>query len=158
MVKRAALSVALFAFTLGGVFSADGRQQPKQSVALPIDEVIHKFAAAESRNRTARNYFLYTQDFAMQTLEIGGFTSGECHRISEIVYDNSGTRSEKIVFYPPSTLRGLTITPQDIQDLGGVQPFALALEDLPKYQVDYVGKEHVDELETYVFDVKPKQI
>ncbi len=43
-----------------------------------------------------------------------------------------------------------------MQDLAGVQPFALATEDLAKYQVDYVGKEKVDELTTYTFDVKPK--
>ena len=43
-----------------------------------------------------------------------------------------------------------------MQDLAGVQPFALATEDLAKYQINYFGKEKVDELNTYVFDVKPK--
>jgi hypothetical protein len=45
-----------------------------------------------------------------------------------------------------------------MQDLAGVQPFALTAEDLPKYQVDYAGKEKIDELDTFVFNVKPKQI
>ncbi|MBO0722955.1 MAG: hypothetical protein J2P41_19170, partial [Blastocatellia bacterium] len=37
-----------------------------------------------------------------------------------------------------------------------LQPFALASEDLPNYNVTYVGKERVDQLDTYVFDVNPK--
>src|SRR5262249_60029373 len=39
-----------------------------------------------------------------------------------------------------------------------LQPFALTSEDLPSYFVSYVGKEKVDELNTYVFDVIPKVI
>src|SRR5262249_9966407 len=157
------LSFALLAIMAIGGFGVFGRQQREAApqsrpAASQIDEIIHKFAAAESRNKKARNYYIYTQDFDMKTIGIGGFITGECHRISEIVYDDRGTRAEKIIFYPPPPLEGLSITPQDIQDLGGVQPFALSLEDLPKYQVDYVGKEHVDELDTYVFDVKPRQI
>lgn len=45
-----------------------------------------------------------------------------------------------------------------MQDLADVHPFALASEDLPKYQVDFAGKERIDELNTYAFDVKPKSI
>jgi hypothetical protein len=52
----------------------------------------------------------------------------------------------------------LQITAEDMQDLAGVQPFALTAEDLPKYQIDYVGKERIDELNTYMFDVKPKSM
>ena len=43
-------------------------------------------------------------------------------------------------------------------DLQNVQPFVLTTEDLPKYDVKYVGREHLDELDTYVFDVGPKKI
>jgi hypothetical protein len=75
--------------------------------------------------------------------------------VSEIVYDNHSNRIEKITYFPASTLRELQITPEDMQDLAGVQPFALTLEDISKYQIDYKGKEHVDELNTHVFEVKP---
>ncbi len=47
---------------------------------------------------------------------------------------------------------------EEMQDLAGVQPFALGTEDLPKYLLTYTGKEKIDELDTYVFDVKPKEI
>jgi hypothetical protein len=158
MVQRVVLSSALFVITMGAM-ATYGRQQPKQSAgALPIDEIIHKFAAAESRNRNARNVYTYTQDFDIKTLGIGGFITGEFHRVSEIVYDDRGKRFEKITFFPQPTLTEISMTQEDMDDLAGVQPFALTLEDLSKYQVDYVGKERIDELQTYTFDIKPRQL
>ena len=140
-----------------GAAGAFGGQQPKP--APPgMDEIIRKFASAESRNKKARNNYTYTQDFDIKTLGIGGYITGEFHRVSDIVYDDRGNRVEKITFFPQPTLTELVITKEDMDDLAGVQPFALSLEDLPKYQVDYSGKERVDELQTYVFDVKPRQL
>ena len=34
----------------------------------------------------------------------------------------------------------------------------LTTDELPKYDISYVGREQVDEISTYVFDVKPKKI
>jgi hypothetical protein len=158
MVNRVALSSIVAALALTGVLGAEARQQPKQAPALPIDQIIHKFAAAETRNRAARNVYIYNQDFDIKTLGIGGFITGEFHRVSEIVYDDRGNRIEKITFFPQPTLTEISMTKEDMDDLAGVQPFALTLDDLPKYQVDYVTKERVDELQTYIFDVKPRQL
>jgi len=35
-------------------------------------------------------------------------------------------------------------------------PFILTTEDQPKYNIDYIGRQKVDELDTYVFAVAPK--
>ncbi|MFY9553245.1 MAG: hypothetical protein WAV47_00855 [Blastocatellia bacterium] len=132
-------------------------QKSAQKAPAPsIEEVIRRFAEAESENSIARNNYAFTQDFDLITIGEGGSATGRFHRVSDIVLDDRGNRIEKITFFPPSTLVALTITNEDMQDLSGVQPFALTAEDLPKYQVDYVGKEKLDELNTYVFDVKPK--
>jgi len=130
--------------------------KPSQTVQPGIGEVIRRFAEAETQNRIARNNYTFTQDFDVRTIGEAGSVTGRFHRVSEIVFDDRSKRFEKITFFPPSTLTTLQITTEDMQDLAGVQPFALAAEDLAKYQIDYVGKEKVDELNTYVFDVKPK--
>lgn len=122
-----------------------------------IQEVIRRFAAAESENRSARNNYTFTQDFDLITVGEAGSVTGRFHRVSDIILDDRGNRIEKITFFPPSTLTTLELRNEDMQDLASVQPFALATEDLPKYQVDYVGKEKLDELNTYMFDVKPKE-
>ena len=84
--------------------------------------------------------------------------TGEYRRVSDIVYDDRGARVEKITFFPMSTLTEISISQEDMKDLAGVQPFALTTEDIPKYQIDYGGKERVDELNTYTFNVKPKKL
>jgi hypothetical protein len=53
---------------------------------------------------------------------------------------------------------GLSLSQQDLDDVEHVQPFVLTTADLPKYDVKYIGREQLDELSTYVFDVAPKKI
>src|SRR5437870_2746355 len=131
--------------------------KPSQNAQAPaIEEVIRRFAEAETQNRIARNNYTFTQDFDVLTIGEAGSVTGRFHRVSDIVLDDRGNRVEKITFFPPPTLTELQITNEDMQDLAGVQPFALATEDLAKYQIDYIGKEKIDELTTYVFDVKPR--
>jgi hypothetical protein len=66
-------------------------------------------------------------------------------------------RFEKITFFPPPTLTELQITNEDMQDLAGVQRFAVLQPRIYRsITIDYLGKEKVDELNTYIFDVKPK--
>src|SRR5260370_14396217 len=37
-------------------------------------------------------------------------------------------------------------------------PFVLTSDELPEYSILYVGQQKEDELDTYVFDVAPKQM
>jgi hypothetical protein len=130
-----------------------GRQNSSEP---SVDEIIRRFAAAESENKIARNNYTFTQDIEILTLGEGGSITGRFKRVSDIVYDNLGNRVERITHFPVSTAR-VSLTQDDLKDFGGVQPFALSIDDLPKYNVVYVGKERIDELSTYVFDVKPKK-
>jgi TonB family protein len=50
------------------------------------------------------------------------------------------------------------VTAEDLDDLGGIQPFALEPSKIPKYNIKYVGKDKIDELDLYVFDVTPKVV
>lgn len=151
------LSVILtLALTCTSVFSSQGTDS-RDGTTPSIPEVIRRFAEAETQNRIARNNYMFTQDFELTTYGEAGSITGKFHRISEIVFDDRSNRFEKITFFPPSTAK-VDMTTQDMQDMAGVQPFALTTEDLPKYQIDYVGKEKIDELNTYIFEVKPKAI
>lgn len=152
MQSRFSILVIVLMLLPATVFAQGSPNQPS------IDEVIRRFAAAESENKIARNNYTFTQDVDLMTLGEAGSITGRYKRVSDIVYDDLGNRIERITHFPPSTLTAISVTQQDLQDLAGVQPFALTIEDLPKYDVKFVGKEKVDELQTYVFDVKPKQI
>lgn len=155
-MKKVSLPLTLILVTLitisGFGVSAQTKAQPS------IEEVIRKFAEAESQNKIARNNYTFTQDVEVMTLSDAGLPTGRFKRVSDIVYDDLGNRIEKITHFPPSTLSAISMTKEDFEDLAGVQPFALTTEDLSKYDIKHVGKERIDELDLYTFDVKPKEI
>jgi hypothetical protein len=52
----------------------------------------------------------------------------------------------------------VTLTPQDMEDIRSLLAFAITTEELAHYSISYAGQQHIDELDSYVFDVAPKTI
>ena len=125
---------------------------------MPPEEIINQFTKKESELREIWKEYAYQQESKLQVLGPADTISGEYYQVSDFVFNDAGTRIEKIIKAPPSTLdqAGLTMTAEDKNAFINLQPFALAAEELPNYFVSYVGKEKVDDLNTYVFDVIPK--
>jgi hypothetical protein len=134
--------------------SGISNQQPD----IPVDQIIKQFAAREAEFKTERDNFTYTQTFSIQTLDDAGRVDGEYKMGSEIVFTPAGKRYEKVTYAPQSTLQRIMLSQQDLDDLEHVQPFVLTTTELPKYDIKYVGREQVDELGTYVFEVGPKTL
>ena len=130
----------------------------RPSADVDVDHIIQAFSSKETQFRQALNQYSFKRDAVVQTIGLGGEISGEYHRTSQFVFDDNGNRYEKILFFPQPTIEegGLIITPEDIEDLGGIEPFALESSKINRYNFSYVGKEHIDELDLYVFDVAPK--
>ena len=126
---------------------------------IPVEEIISQFADMESEFRLARGNYTYRQDVTVQELNARDRVIGEYHMISDILFEPNGRdRTEKVVFAPQSTLEGIQLTPQDLDDIRDIQPFVLTTEDLHLYDVEYLGKELIDEVDTYVFQVGPKAL
>ena len=45
-----------------------------------------------------------------------------------------------------------------LQPRGEVQPFVLTTAELPEYDINYLGREKIDEIGCFVFSVKPKKL
>jgi hypothetical protein len=129
-----------------------------QSPAMPVDQIIQRFAAREAEFKKERDNYTYTQTFVIQTIDPDGMADGEYQMKSDILFTPAGKRYEKVVYAPASTLQRIQMTQQDLDDLEHVQPFVLTTEELPKYDIKYVGRETIDELNTYMFDVGPKKL
>ncbi len=129
-----------------------------EAPAIPAEQIIERFAAHEAEFKRERDNYTYTQTFVIQTIDYDGQPDGEHRMTSEVVFTPAGRRYEKIVYAPPPTLERIKLSQQDLDDLEHVQPFVLTTEELPKYDIRYVGRQRVDELATYVFDVAPKKI
>jgi hypothetical protein len=125
---------------------------------LPPAEIIRRFTEKESELRQIWINYSYQQETKFQEIGPAKTISGEFYQVSEFVFDDAGKRLERILKAPMPTLQRLIMSPEDRNALINLQPFALAKEELPNYNVTYVGKEKIDDLNTYVFDVVPKAI
>ena len=124
----------------------------------PPDEIIQKFAAKESEFQEALNHYTYRRVARVQTIDDDNKVDGEYYEVDDVIFDPSGKRTEKVVFAPGSTLQRVMMTPSDLQDIQRGYPFVLTAEDIGQYNVKYVGRQKVDEVDCYAFDVSPKQI
>jgi hypothetical protein len=168
------IQFALFSvFCLLGSFwsiSAQNTNKPREltletntqttNKSLTPDEIIRRFTTRETELRETFKEYSYIQESKLQVIGPADTISGEYYQVSEFVFNDSGKRIERILKAPQSTLdqAGLTMTQEDKNAFINLQPFALTSEDLPNYNVSYVGKEKVDQLDTYVFDVAPKAL
>ena len=123
-----------------------------------IQAIIRRFAEKEKEFQTARENYTYRQIVKVQELSPDGEVNGTFHVEEDIIFTPDGQRIEKVAYAPLSTLRGISISPEDERDLRSVQPFVLTTDDLHKYDVKYMGRQNVDELSTYVFMVVPRRI
>jgi len=145
------MSIRLPGLLLLCAFASTGADEPAP------EEIIRKFAAKEAEFAKARESYTYRQSVKIQELTPGGAVQGQHEMVSDIIFSAEGKRTEKVVRAPVSTLR-LLLDPGDEQDLRNVQPFVLTTNELPKYDIRYLGKQKVDEIPCYQFAVKPKKM
>ncbi len=157
MIKRTLLSGLL---VLGLVWAAFGQIASgivkKDLPQAEIDKIIKKFTNNEGLFRRALNVYAFKRNATIQTVGMGGQITGTYQRNSYLTFNEAGERFEKILFFPTSTLTEITVSKEDIDNLGGIDPFAIEPKMVDQYKFDYLGKEHIDELDLYVFDVGPK--
>jgi len=126
--------------------------------AIAPEEIIRKFAAKESEFQKALNHYTYRRVARVQTIDDDNKVDGEYYEVDDVIFDLTGARTEKVVFAPQNTLQRVSMSPSDLQDIQHGYPFVLTAEDIGQYDVKYVGRQKVDELDCYVFDVSPKVI
>src|SRR5215472_9748897 len=117
------------------------------------DEIVRKFAAKELEFQQARNNYTYRQSVKLEEVQGGG----KWEEVSDIIFTPEGKRIEKVVYAPVISLHHISLSPQDVQDLRNVQPFVLTTPEIPEYDIQYLGKEKVDDISCYTFSVKPKK-
>jgi hypothetical protein len=150
---RAAFSL-LFAVALPAI-SAPAKAEPTEP---ELQGIIEKFAAKESEFLLARERYTYRQTVRVEDFDGGGSMGGRYDLVSDIVFTGNGKRTERIVRAPVSTIKFVTFSPEDEQDIRSVQPFVLNSKELPKYHVRYLGREKLDEIDTLAFAVKPREM
>ena len=123
-----------------------------------IQRIIQEFAAKEKVFREARNNYTYHQVNKVQELGPDNEIVGTYQQEWDILYDDSGKRIERVTYAPTPSLKGLIVTKEDIENFRNIQPFVLTTEDLPEYDIKYLGHVKVDQIVAYVFSLRPKEI
>ena len=154
------VSLLAFAATAAAQTNCDEGNGPirtAQPNGISPQQIIQKFGEKEAIFKDARDHYTYTQEILVQTLD-GDTVDGEFRQVSDILYDDKGNRLEQVKFAPQPSLQRIMMTKEDFDDFRNRLPFVLTSEDLPKYDILYVGQQKVDELDTFVFDVAPKKV
>ncbi|HSI88282.1 MAG TPA: hypothetical protein VK918_04445 [Pyrinomonadaceae bacterium] len=121
-----------------------------------IDSIVARFTRNELDFREALTNYVFNRSATIQTIGMGGQITGVYRRDSFMTFTGDGRRFERITYAPVSTLTEINVTPSDLEDLGGVNPFALEPSMISQYNFTYLGKEKIDELNLHVFEVQPK--
>src|ERR1043166_8590167 len=152
LIAGLCVSVCFLGATRSQYFSREARVS--ESIQLPANPVnlaggafeneaaiIQRFIDTESRQRAALNQHMFKRDVILQTVAPSGEVTGEYIRNSEFLFDDKGRRIERLIYHPPSTIREMRITREDIQDLAGSQLLGVDVTEIAKYQFRVAGSE-----------------
>jgi len=123
-----------------------------------IQRIIREFAAKEKLFKGARDNYTYHQINKVETLDADGNVDGQFEQDWDILYDDSGKRIERVTYAPVDTLQRISVTAEDLNAMRNIQPFVLTTDELPEYDIKYLGHVKVDEITTYVFSIRPKEM
>jgi hypothetical protein len=123
------------------------------------EEIVKRFGEREAEFAQARDNYTFRQSVKVDTIDDdSGRVDGEYQQITDITFDKDGKREEHVIFAPQNTLQRVMMSPTDFDEIEHRLPFILTTDDLPHYDVQYLGRQRVDELDTYVFQAGPKTI
>src|SRR5262249_52681486 len=129
-------------------FQSDNRKSPT--------DILNESAERGKKLQAALNQYSYYAELTIETVSEADTITGKYYRFSQISHDSNGQRREKVL-ENTSTLPGeIYIGSNAANNITRVYSFMLTPESLEQYDFNYIGRERIDELDTWVFDVKPR--
>jgi hypothetical protein len=132
--------------------------EPAAPPALPPDEIIRRFSQKEDLYLATRPTYGYRKSIRIDEFGPEGKVVGQFLMTTETTRAANGQVINKVVEKPQSTLHYFNLETEDVKDLDRIPAFPLASSQLAKYELKYIGQEQVDEIECYIFQVKPKTL
>jgi len=126
--------------------------------SLPPEEIIRKFAAKEDQFVAARPTYGARKSIRIDEFDRQGKLAGQFLMVTETIRTADGRIVNKVVEHPQSTLHVFPLEPEDVKELERIPQFPLNSAQLAKYDLKYIGEETIDEIDCYIFQVKPKAL
>jgi len=131
---------------------------PEAPPDLPEGEIVKRFSLKEDEYIYTRTKYTYRKTIRIQEFDADGQLAGEFVLVTQPSRDAEGKLFEKIVERPQSTLRHFFLRSEDLDGLQRIPAFPLTSSQLAKYDLKYLGKEQVDEIDCYIFQAKPRMV
>ncbi len=132
--------------------------EPAAPPTLPEVEIVKHFSQKEDEYILSRTGYSYRKTIRIQEFGADGNPSGEFVLVTQPGRDVDGKLVEKVVERPRSTLQHLYLRSEDLEGLQRIPAFPLTSGQLAKYDLKYLGKEQVDEIDCYIFQAKPRMV
>jgi hypothetical protein len=122
---------------------------------IPQDEIIKRFAANEDIMAKVYKTYIFTQTISVE--ELSG-PPGKFVASGEVYTKPDGNQYWRAVQPLQSNLKTTTLTLEDVRTIASLPLFVLTSGEVGNYNFLYAGQDKLDQLNTYVFQVKPKQL
>jgi hypothetical protein len=122
---------------------------------LPVEEIIHKFAANEDVMKKAYDTYDFTQSIRLDELSDPG---GKFSVTAETYVKADGLRYLRVTKPAESSLKLMHFSLEDVRVIASMPEFPLTAAEIENYSFKYAGQEKLDQLNTYIFQVKPKTL
>ena len=132
--------------------------EPPAPPSLPVEEIIRRFSQKEDEYQESRPNYGFRKSVRIQEFGPDGSAIGEFLRVTQYQKLADGRVAMKAIEKPQSTLQGVYLAPEDLDALDRIPVYPLTSGQLAKYDLKFIGRELVDEVDCYIFQVKPKTV
>jgi hypothetical protein len=122
---------------------------------IPEQEIIQKFAANEDVMKKVFDTYSFQESIRLDELTDPG---GKFSVTGYEYMKPDGQRYLRVEQQPESTLKLVHFSLEDVRVLSTLPLFPLTSEEIANYTFLYAGQEKLDQLNTYIFQVKPKML
>src|SRR5580704_16926891 len=120
---------------------------------VPEQEIIQKLAANEDVMKQKYETYDFTQTIRIEEMANPG---GKFTVTGEVYTRPDGQRYMRVAKQPESDLKVEHFSLEDARTIASLPLFSLTSKEIGNYNFKYAGQEKLDQLNTYIFQVKPK--
>jgi hypothetical protein len=122
---------------------------------IPEAEIIARFSVNESVMKKEYDAYNFTQQIRVEELSNPG---GKFMVTGEVYSRSNGERFLRITKEAESNLKVTNFSLEDVKTIASLPLFFLTPEEIANYDFKYAGQDQLDQINTYVFQVKPKRL
>ncbi len=120
---------------------------------IPVEQIVQKLVANEDMAKKV--YYDYRFQQTIRIEEEGG---GKLTVAGEIYTRPDGQRFWRVTTPETSNLKVVKYSLEDVQTMVSIPLFFLTSDEIANYDLTYAGQQKLDELNVYIFQVKPKML